>query len=555
MLRVIVAAALLAFLGPTCTVAADPPPWAVESPAAAGDGARFGLGLDSFFEKQKSLRIRSQQSVTLLQGPDGLPLPMIVNGDAELLNRKFDLEWELRGAGVQVPLALSCFRLTDLVRVFPTVTFEASMADITLNILDKPEPGFSTSLQGRGPLFGTNIGVTATLGGAWFAGTTYHYRSLPSLAVDRSPGFAAPGFEVLHDEVRLSQEIHEVSTKAGYVTADGKTAYYTGVRARQTDVEIEDELRLRDGIFGRETELNSRSKLGSEVVQAVVGVDRHLRGPLFARTEATFGDQDYGVMVTIAYVMTQNKDLNDAKFLDHMRGIAAALAPQIALVLADFRARWGTLKVVDGPGGAPSYKATEVFRLLLGAEGRLLDALNLYPELEPLVDWVRDRFQESREALEAEMGAAETPVRSVLKASTNRSAQSWPNVLRSRWDPILATKDQEISMVKRKMEGGELAIKVTFSSSLRPKSSLAFRPKRDTKGISKAARKIGASYYAWVIIGTYSYQVLQNGKLRFECDARTPLTGNEPCPVDLVNNPSPVFACSDDLGCGYQGSL
>src|SRR5688572_18766997 len=72
------ATALLLLTALTLPAAAAPPPWAVESPAAAGDGARFGLGVDSFFENQKSLRIASQQSVTVLQGPDGSPQPTVV---------------------------------------------------------------------------------------------------------------------------------------------------------------------------------------------------------------------------------------------------------------------------------------------------------------------------------------------------------------------------------------------------------------------------------------------------------------------------------------------
>jgi len=121
--------ALLALL------AATAPPWTVDSPAAAGHGARFGIGTGYLSERQESLRIESQQSAG-------------VDGDADLLNRKFDLEWEVNGPVAQVPLALSCFRLTNLIRVFPTLTLEAGSVDVSLHSIAKTEPGSDATLSG-----------------------------------------------------------------------------------------------------------------------------------------------------------------------------------------------------------------------------------------------------------------------------------------------------------------------------------------------------------------------------------------------------------------------
>lgn len=397
---------LLVLLVSIAPLGAATPPWAVESPAAAGDGARFGLGLEYLFEHQESLRFASQQSVISLRTEDGGIRPMVVDGDPGLLNRKFDLEWELNGPGVRVPLALSCFRLTDLIRVFPTLILEAASVDVTLDSISKTEANPKTSLQGRGSLFGAQIGVTASLCGAcpWFNGTSYHYRNVPNFDVDRSPGFVEPGFEVLRDEVRLSQEVHQVSTKFGYVAPGGRVAYYTGIRGRWTEVDIEDELRL-SGANRQETSLSSRTKLDSTIVEAIAGVDIYLGGSIFARTETAFSSQDYGARLSVVYVGPYKPEINSAGQKEtreevEMRAeeLAGAIVPSLRQILAAFMEARASLPIEIGATGMEVYPEGAVISLLASTERDLFQALG-GRELTAMRDYIQRLFSDARASL------------------------------------------------------------------------------------------------------------------------------------------------------------
>lgn len=386
-------AVLLVFLSSTAPIAAAPlspaPPWAVDSPAAAGDGAFFGYGLDYLFEHQKSLRITSQQTVVPLRTEDGGVQAMVVDGDPDLLNRKFDLTWELNGPGVRVPLALSCFRLTDLIRVFPTLTLETASVDVNLDSISKTEPNPKTSLQGRGFLFGTKIGMTASLCGScpWFSGTTYHYRRMPSFSVNHSPGFVEPGFEVLGDEVRLSQEVHEFSTLVGHIAPNKRVAYYTGIRARWTDVEIEDKLRLANEQISEEMNLSTRTKLKSETIEAIAGMDTQLGDRVFARTETAVSGQDYGVQMTIVYLGKRKKQGHE-----RAEEIVRIVMPRLERILADF-ARARSALPVTIEAGIQVYPRGPVIELLENTERALLKAL-AEPELIAMRDYVEFLFRE-----------------------------------------------------------------------------------------------------------------------------------------------------------------
>jgi hypothetical protein len=209
------------------------PPWAVEAPGAAG--ARYGLGLDLFFERQESLRITfMEQTIRARDLIRGTEESGVVRTDPGLLNRKFDLRLDLTGAGIQPAIAL---RLPRALGLYPTLIFQAAAADVSLDFLDRNRPGDSSSLSGRGALFGAGLDLTRALCGScpWFAGASYFSQRLPSLTVDRSPGFGPPGFEVLEDEVRLSRDVQEASTRVGYGFSGNQVVSYLGVtRSRRS---------------------------------------------------------------------------------------------------------------------------------------------------------------------------------------------------------------------------------------------------------------------------------------------------------------------------------
>jgi hypothetical protein len=276
------------------------PPWAVEAPGVAG--ASFGLGLDIFSERQESLRINfMEQGIRSRDLLTGAEQGEVVRTDPGLLNRKFNFRFDLKGAGVQPAAAL---RLPPALGLYPTLVLQAAAADVGLDFLDRNRPGDSSSLGGRGPLFGAGLDLTRALcqGCPWFAGASYLFQRLPSLTVDRSPRFALPGFEVLDDEVRLGRDVQEASMRAGYGFPGSPVVSYLGVRHRWNDVKIEDHLRYRDPFQEVETALASRTQLKSEVTLALAGVEARLGPRLFGRLEASAGGGDRGALLRVVYL-------------------------------------------------------------------------------------------------------------------------------------------------------------------------------------------------------------------------------------------------------------
>lgn len=515
--------ALLALL------AATAPPWTVDSPAAAGHGARFGIGPGSLIERQESLRIETQQSAG-------------VDGDPDLLNRKFDLEWEMNGPVAQVPLALSCFRLTNLIRVFPTLTLEAGSMDVSLDSIAKTEPDSDATLSGRGALFGAQLGATASLCGScpWFSGVSYRYRSLPSFDVNLSPVFAEPGFEVLRQETSLSQEVHEVSTRVGYVVPNNRIAYYTGIRTRWTDVKVEDELRVVAG-QQREMDLSTRTTLGSETVQAVAGMDARLAGSLFGNLEVAAGDGDEQVLLKVIFVPLRHSDhTTDAhqhEKIERFIGIAGFLIPQLARILAEFRGDWDKLPEIQGPDGEPTYPPAAVDELLLRNETRLLDLLGQYPELEPLADWVRDRFREAR--VDLDLKPPKVASLSFQLAPTRPAARS-----KARTDEKIEDILEPLEKIVRE---GKFWTRFIFKASLGPGHQIAVYPKYKWD-VPDFMTTLGPGGDEDFVYGDYSFKIyhLEKGTTFRLCNARSKELGEHgsPCPLEFMNRPRFILRCS-----------
>ncbi len=168
------------------------PPWSIGSPAAAGLGARFGLGLRFDFEQLESL------------------------------------DWESSATGVQMPLALPCFRPNGSLCLFPTLTLEAASVDVTF------DPGIGPSRHGNGDLFGAGLDVTFALcdSCSGFAGAGYHFRTIPAFDLQKD---GAP-----LEEARLSRDTHVASVRLGYVLPGNRFAPYVGLRGQWRDVVVEE---------------------------------------------------------------------------------------------------------------------------------------------------------------------------------------------------------------------------------------------------------------------------------------------------------------------------
>lgn len=497
-------------------------PWAVEAPGAAG--ARFGLGLDLFSEHQESLRItfmeQSLQTRDLLTGAEENE---VVRTDPGLLNRKFDFRLDLTGAGIQPAVAL---RLPRALGFYPTLTFQAAAADVSLDFLDLNRPGDSSSLSGRGVLFGAGLDLTRSLCRScpWFAGASYFSQHLPSFSVGQSPGFSAPGFEVLEDDVRLRRDVQEASTRVGYGFS-GQAVSYVGVRHRWTDVKIDDHLRYRDPFQEAETTLDSRTRLESEVTLALAGVEARLGPRLFGRLETSVGGGDWGVLLRMVYL--PRFLLKEPERLT--KEDSARIGAQIRRISDELAA-----SINDLP---EAVELEVVYALLNRFERRLLDVLP-FPDFAAMRDYVQDQFQKAREALAREAAAATTAFPRIAPAAFRSSAPlpagaalQGQAVVRKSESSILKTYILDpISLLAKRFEDNDIDVDLCVRSvpvqgatvKLYP---LSFRRRRPvTSNASATFRR-----------GLYGYEV--DDYKRRQCE------NSEDCPLDLLTEDNPFVEC------------
>ncbi len=541
------------------------PPWAVEAPGAAG--ARFGLGLDLFSEHQESLRITfMEQSIQTRDLLTGREESEVVRTDPGLLNRKFDFRLDLTGVGVQPAVALPLPRLLGF---YPTLMFQAAGADVSLDFRDRNRPEDSSSLSGQGALFGAGLDLTGSLCKScpWFAGASYFSQRLPNFTVDQSPGFSAPGFGVLEDEVRLSRDVQEVSTRVGYGFSGNRVVSYLGARHRWTDVKIEDHLRYRDPFQETETALDSRTRLESEVTLALAGVEARLGPQLFSRLETSVGGGDWGVLLRVVYLWSggappgEHPGDKDAETVRRLQAIANEIAPRIAEIEAMFLAERKELTVVEGPDGQPAYLVRELEALLGRTERAILAVLNQYPELEAFGDWVQDEFQRARvlgglgsgssldgsapgAPIEMIVAALGPPYSQGLKGDLRFAQAGGATKNKSQGDKALDSAQQTQKETKQAIAMG-LHVQIIFTTTL-PEGDvkLDIYPRRNPsagKGWSPD------SHLSRVVpVGNYSWKFDRGQRLgTLICDGniRGPAVD---CPLELTRDPCVKLTCKDN---------
>lgn len=556
------AAALAAVGAATAAAQADTAPWAVESPGGAVAG--FGLGIDAFFERLDSLKITQARSeVTLRDLFRGISQTTVTDGDPALLNRKFKIGWKPGdpGAGVQLPIGLPSSRLTHGVRIYPSLIVQAGVAKARLDFLDRPEPDASTGLEGLGVTLGGGLDVAAALCEecGLFAVAGYRFLAFLRSTLDRLQHFEQPGFRVLKDEVRLSRRIHEASLRIGYVFPGNRIAAHAGLLRRDTRVDVDDTLRFASEAVGEETSLVSHTRFASLTTQKLAGLDAHLGGPLFARVEATFGDGDRTALLKMVYLWNYRPPRPALPPPDDdERRIAAAIAPGLARIAADFVAGRKALTVVAGPGGLPAYRASEVDDLLTRTERDILAVLKPYAELEALGDWVQDRFAKVRQelGLQPSPGRAArssgSPAGPVLLAAlgTHRDAlqpASGP-LSEQPADPRLVDHIQSTIETLRRVPlkmglsfVNELGIGIKAALVIYPR----YTPPPDSPGpFSPALQRLAPGGYRPVWRGSYAYVVTGPTRPAPACNVAKPVGGLGDCPLDLVERDFFVLGCN-----------
>lgn len=510
------------------------PPWAVESPGAAR--ARFGLGLDMYFERLESLRIASSRTVVttrdLLLGHEQT---RVLDGDPELLNRKFDLRWELQGPGAVLPIALPAPRA---LRLFPSLILRAGSAEVSLDMFDRTRAEDSTRLEGRGAVLGVGLDVTtaACRSCPVYISSRYDFTEFGEREMDREPRLAyPPSFMVAGDTVRLGARTHELSTRVGYLFPGGRTASYAGLRARRTEIDIEDMVRFTSQ--GLETELDSRLRLETDTVLGFAGVDVHLAGPFYARTEAAFGEENRTLLLKVVYLTGAS--------LGRLRPKKAAeLAAELGRIRVEFDTE--VARLAGMPEAAALAAAHEILRHL---EAELLAAFE-GPDFAAMRDYVQERFAQARALLPSPAGTTTTQrsqglttalpaayrsaAAPTLHLARQEQAQTWLADLKGFLGPILKRLDELGA-------DNDWYVDVCIRSRPQTAAKVTIQPRRYAPGYRDVSTD---NLIKEVPRGLYVYWLTRD-KLNFDCRPGSRRFKEGRCQrlLDLVNPNRPRVTC------------
>jgi hypothetical protein len=510
------------------------PPWAVEAPGAAGQ--RFGLGLESFYERQESLRITESVRVITAGGHS-----INQGDDHDLLNRKFDLRFEQKGVGFLAPVALPSVRLAGGGAFHSTVFVRAATADVTLDFRDVTRSQDSTSLSGRGELFTVGADTVGSFcrGCPWFTAAGYRFEKLPSLEVERSPRLTLTDLEIARDEVTLERQVHEVSTRFGYAAPGGRVATFVGVVRRWTDIEVDDQVAFtRDGV---ETRLSSRTRLESEPTLGLAGVDVHLGPGLFGRLETSVGDEDYAVTLRMLYLGwgrkpagTGIKEDEETREDTEIQEVARATAIAATMVepLRRLEASLDRWRVCLNAGQCSAEEFLDT------TEADLLEILAA-PELAPLRDWAREGFREAREGLPAGTATGMRFASLRIQEQEESRAEVFERVLDLVREILGMAENQAAEKAPEKKKNGLLADLCVISTPVDGAYLLLWpRSERDNPDRQAETRTVGKMVNLYR--GLYAYSVRREGYPTI-CEEGP---GQPPCPrLNLVDDPQPVFEC------------
>ncbi len=387
------------------------PPWAVESPGAAG--APLAVGLDFATARDAGLHISAQSSVVTLQDlATGTTQTYTVPGDPALLNRKFSIRISSTGEGAQLPIALPKIPLAG-VGIYPSLILQGASNDLSLGFTDRPEPADSTALAGRAAVYGIGVALAAPLcrGCPWFATVGYRVSLLPGLTGQRSPGFDAPGFAVLQNRSEFRLRADQGLLRIGRGLPGGRAAVYLGLLRGRELVTDDDVLQLGSSQVGQQMLISSRTRFAAETTAGLAGVESRLVGPLMLRLETVFGSGQSGAALKLAWL--------DLPKPGHQAGappggpagggvgggplpgrqdavqdrIAVRILPRLQEIRGELARRLARLP--PGPAGPALVAAAAVAQLLDDIEQELLQTLAA-PELLALRGSVQDLFRRAR---------------------------------------------------------------------------------------------------------------------------------------------------------------
>jgi len=207
-----------------------------------------------------------------------------------------DTSFDMNEGAVDIPIGLPPVHLYDHTMLFFTPVFLAGGATFDLKFRDRFSD-MTTKFSGSGAVLGG--GFNSTIMGTdcpWFGGVDVLYRTNLNPSVSRNTSTGTP----IHEKDELSFDQWSAAVRGGYNFATGMNAFrsvapFAGVAFNSTN------LTLKGTQESGPTTASFKNEIAANDFLGEVGVDTHVWGPVFARSEVTFNDEDVSVMAKLVY--------------------------------------------------------------------------------------------------------------------------------------------------------------------------------------------------------------------------------------------------------------
>ena len=206
-----------------------------------------------------------------------------------------DTSFDMNEGAVDIPIGLPPVHLYDHTMLYFTPVFLAGGATFDLKFRDRTSD-MTTKFSGSGAVLGG--GFNSTIMGTdcpWFGGVDVLYRTNLNPSVSRNNSI-----ETVHEKDELSFDQWNAGVRGGYNFATGMNAFrsvapWAGVAFNSTN------LTLKGTQESGATTASFKNEIAANDFLGQVGVDTHLWGPIFARSQVTFNDEDVSVMAKLVY--------------------------------------------------------------------------------------------------------------------------------------------------------------------------------------------------------------------------------------------------------------
>jgi hypothetical protein len=266
-------------------------PWMVQSPPCS---LCFGVGAGYFGQWADDPKLQPGE-ITIINVPGFDP---IIERDGSVVNR---FNWNLNAGVAHFPIGISTIHAGNW-RFYPALNVQAGGGDLTINSERRSDGLKLLSLQGSGGIAGAGVGVIATCPNcSWYLGLTYDYLALFDAELEGDLHIALdPSITNFSTRAWVNSHSHSISGRFGLNLPNNRISPYLGIRGIWQDIDFKQLTQFDDAGVGHVT-IDTTAKFTRDTVEGIAGVDAHISGPLFARTETTFNGSDVSVMFKLIY--------------------------------------------------------------------------------------------------------------------------------------------------------------------------------------------------------------------------------------------------------------